>query len=200
VVLPFEAQGIVPFAVEPTSGDLLAVGDGVMWRRSDDEWRPEPGSGEIPRLQELRADPAAADVLYGVSFEGAVWRSDDGGQAWDRLGLRAHGGSPVRALAVRPGGIEAAAELYGCACGGAAAGNLTSILYALAGDTLYRSIDQGETWYPLVTQGIDAGELGTIAIDPVIPEVMYATLGSGRGVVRSLDGGRVWRALGTDKL
>jgi hypothetical protein len=101
-------------------------------------------------------------------------------------------------MAARRGGLEGAAAHYACACGGAAAGDLTSIIYALQGDALYRSCDQGETWADLAVEGVEPRSMEALAVDPANQAILYATLRDSTGLICSLDGGITWRRLTDD--
>ncbi|MFL6234030.1 MAG: WD40/YVTN/BNR-like repeat-containing protein [Thermoanaerobaculia bacterium] len=59
-----------------------------------------------------------------------------------------------------------------------------SVIYAAA-DTLYRSVDGGETWTALFGPNFTA-----VAVDPANPSAVYA---GGRQLARSTNGGRSWQ-------
>ncbi len=69
---------------------------------------------------------------------------------------------------------------------------------------VWRSDDAGENWRPLTDQECSLA-MGSIAIDPVNPDIIYAGTGEqhfsgdsyyGCGVLRSLDAGETWEQLG----
>jgi hypothetical protein len=146
------------------------------------------GAGVSAGIRFVVVDPAAAGVQYALTTDGDLWRSSGTDGRWDVVW--AGGG---RALAVRPGGAEGAAAHWGCACGGPAAGDTTSILDLVSGATLYRSYDQGSSWSPVRVTGSDPAAWATLTADSINQSILYAHLND-HSLVRSLDGGRTWRA------
>ena len=80
-----------------------------------------------------------------------------------------------------------------------------NIIYAGAAQGgVWRSDDAGENWRPLTDRECSLA-MGSIAIDPVNPDIIYAGTGEqhfsgdsyyGCGVLRSLDAGETWEQLG----
>lgn len=71
---------------------------------------------------------------------------------------------------------------------------------------VWRTTDAGASWVPLTDRECSLA-MGSIAIDPVNPDIVYAGTGEqhfsvgsyyGCGVLRSLDGGLSWQQLGSD--
>ena len=71
---------------------------------------------------------------------------------------------------------------------------------------VWKTEDAGESWTPLTDNECSLA-MGSIAIDPVDPEIVYAGTGEqtyqrdsyyGCGVLRTLDGGKTWEQLGAD--
>ena len=73
-----------------------------------------------------------------------------------------------------------------------------SILYAgnSRGDGVYRSVDSGSTWNPIVSSA-GFGTVSAVAIDPRNPRMLYAATRGGKGVIRSQDGGATWTEFNT---
>ncbi len=72
---------------------------------------------------------------------------------------------------------------------------------------IWKSIDGGVTWNPIF-DGQSTSSIGDITIDPSNPEIVWAgtgeanprnSVGVGRGVFKTLDGGENWRFLGLEK-
>jgi photosystem II stability/assembly factor-like uncharacterized protein len=59
---------------------------------------------------------------------------------------------------------------------------------------VYKSTDGGKNWSQVGLAGINVGSL---AIDPFDPNILYAGTTSSEGVFRSLDGGATWSAVNT---
>src|SRR5207249_3263595 len=78
-------------------------------------------------------------------------------------------------------------------------------IYAGAADGgVWRSVDGGANWTPL-TDAECSLDMGSVALDPVAPSIVYAGTGEaaasydsyfGCGVLRSTDGGMTWTQLG----
>ncbi len=73
---------------------------------------------------------------------------------------------------------------------------------------VWRSDDGGGSWRPL-TDAMASMAVGALAIDPAAPDTVYAGTGEsslsgdayfGRGLLKSLDGGKTWATLGASEL
>lgn len=141
---------------------------------SGDSFEP-PGRGlpEAPATALAVSSLYALDpvILAGVEGEG-VYRSEDGGASWTRVGLE---GITVRDL-----------FWFG------------PLLYAATESGLYRSQDAGDVFEPLGERslaGVDCFEL----MFPRYPDSgIELFLATERGLYRSLDGGMSWEASGLD--
>jgi len=129
-----------------------------------------PDGGDLVVLAEAPGQP---QVLYTVTAEGSVWRSDSGGRQWTLAG-RGLAGKGTRALAVDPADAE--------------------VVYAATGPAgVFKSADGGGSW-TAANQGLALnGVFGTLALaaDPNHPGRLYA--GTGDGVYKSLDGAATWK-------
>jgi photosystem II stability/assembly factor-like uncharacterized protein len=79
-----------------------------------------------------------------------------------------------------------------------------SFYFGASGGGVWRTDDAGQTWTSLFDQG-GSSAIGAIAIAPSNPETIYAGGGqpeprydvqSGRGIYKSIDGGKTWTDLG----
>ena len=142
------------------------------------------------RVTDVVVDPTQANTIYVASAGGGVWKSTDAGAtyttAWPNDYPQAIG-----SLARGSDGTLWAGTGEANASGG-------GITYV--GDGVYRSTDGGQTW---TNVGLEhAGMIGRIAVDPADPDVVlvaasgsiYSTGGT-RGLYRTLDGGKHWKAV-----
>jgi hypothetical protein len=164
----------------PGGGVYRSTDGGVTWKQLSGA----PGTG-LPAegVSDVIADPgnpnrfyaAVSDWVFGATGQEGVYRSDDGGQTWARVGSGLTGlDAPSRTL---------------LAVGNSAAGNdVYAMVIAVSGDPVnsygtlsgvFRSTDQGADWTSLATPAIDiyqgsGGDIfGAIAADPHNPNVVY---------------------------
>ena len=112
------------------SGTVYAGSDWGGWRRSTNggaTWTSFDVSGES--IFRIALDPVVPDVLYASTFSG-LWRSDDRGDTWHKLGNPLAFG-PAWSIAIDPAHREVIV-----AGGGGSQG-------------ASRSLDGGESWTPL---------------------------------------------------
>jgi photosystem II stability/assembly factor-like uncharacterized protein len=132
-------------------------------------WSAPAVTGYFP-VRELAIDPGDPRRAYALSYQGGLYRSGNGG-GWTFVGP----GSPVSssdAFAVAPGDPRR--------------------LYVFATHDLEVSRDRGATWESETTN-LDA-PVRILRVDPRHPDVLYA--GNSQGLMKSVDGGRTWRAGG----
>ena len=157
-------QSIGAVTVDPSDPETVWVGTGESWTRNS------------------------------VSIGDGVYRTTDGGDSWERLGLEAS--ERIAAIAVHPDSPD---TVYVCATGplwnsGGARG-------------VYRTEDGGESWEPVLTIDEDTG-CSSLSMDPQEPDNLYAGMwefrrwpwrfesgGPGSGLYRSTDGGESWEEL-----
>jgi photosystem II stability/assembly factor-like uncharacterized protein len=171
---PFAPGGTVTsLAIDPTDASVLYAGtyrSGVFKSTDGGEtWFPAGSGLRIGfDVDALVIDPTAPEILYAANG-GFVFRSANGGQAWERS-------SPddlwPRSLAVDP--------------------TLPRVIYAGGWRGLFRSEDSGMTW-----SGVDGG-LGSphvlrIAIDPLSSSTLYVATYT--GLFKTVDAGRSWTLL-----
>ncbi|HEU4586072.1 MAG TPA: sialidase family protein, partial [Gemmatimonadaceae bacterium] len=177
------------------SDALLVVSDG------GGRWVAERRFAGRSRLMCVTTDPRHPERVYcGTASEG-LWRSDDLGGTWSRVG---EGVLHERVTAVAVSGRERVD-------GGSNRGNVgrgsagESVLYAGTEPTaLYRSEDAGETWkmrHALLALPSaptwsfpprpHTSHVRWIATDPLVPERIFVAIEAG-ALVTSSDGGLTW--------
>lgn len=137
-----------------------------------DSW--PAGSGAVTSF--LAARLFALEPTLFVGTTSGLYRSNDGGYEWARVGAGAMQ-SAVRAFAW-PG-----PELFVATDGG-----------------LYRSVDRGDTW-SRIEAGLPPGPLLSLAVSqffPLDPTIFVGT--AGKGVFKSKDGGKSFQPAGADVL
>jgi photosystem II stability/assembly factor-like uncharacterized protein len=157
-------------AEQPVAAAAVARGD----------WRAVPGfeGGTVTALAFDERDP---ERLFATTLRGGVVKSSDGGRSWRALDIEASGGR-FDALAV--------------------ASQDPQTVYA-AGSGIDKSTDGGVTW-EAVDSGLFAKEtaeerehrrlegfVSALAVDPRDADVVFAS--TGRGVLKSTNGGAIWR-------
>jgi len=125
----------------------------------------------------LAIDPSSSNIVYAGTDSGGVYKSIDGGIAWNvvSVGLNDPAERHVLALEVDPA--------------------MPTTLYAGTGNGVFKTTDGGGSWYAVNT-GMGYSRLVlTLAIDPITPTTIYA--GTWDGVFKSIDGGNNWHAVNT---
>lgn len=156
---------------------LFVTAAGHVYRSQDDgfHWQKVFGKGKA-RITAVDAHDSRLVYAGGV---GGFWRSTDGGDTWQRSGLKEmRNVFDIKPDPSNPGWVYVVC--YGKDLG------------------LYRSKDGGVTWKKLWTNNVARG----VAVHPRNPNVLYVTsslndcCGAGpagsAGVMRSVDGGESW--------
>ncbi len=151
------------------------------------------------------------EILYAGTFGGLVYKTTNGGDIWveKSTGLPGLGGGSVGKISVHPKNSSwlwtGNFRSYQSRNGGetwspfSIAGRRVNdavydplhpdTLFAVANDTLFRSIDGGATW---ITRR-NGLRILALAIDPNQPNVLYAD--SSNRIVKSITGGLTWQRI-----
>ncbi len=183
---------------EKTVRGNVSHGGGV-WKSTDagKTWKHAglADSRHVPRIRIHPRDPdlvyaAVLGHLFGPNPERGVYRSEDGGETWERI-LHVSDEAGAVDLAMDPTNPRI---LY------ASLWRVRRTPWSLEsggeGSGLWKSTDGGDTWVDLsAREGMPAGSLGIVGIDVSAsnPENLYAIVEAEKGgVFRSRDGGETW--------
>ncbi|HEX7117831.1 MAG TPA: hypothetical protein VF212_03540 [Longimicrobiales bacterium] len=184
---------ITAITADPAEEDTVWVGTepSAVWRSGDggDTWEPTRALEELPSSPEwsfpprpethhvrwIAGHPRRAGRLWVAIEAGALVSTDDGGRSWrDRVP-----GGPwdTHELAIHPEQPET--------------------LRVAAGDGYFESADGGRTWVT-PREGLDAGYLRSVAIDPGRPDVVVVSAASHAhaAYVAGASDGRLYRREG----
>jgi photosystem II stability/assembly factor-like uncharacterized protein len=206
---PFRGGRTRAVAGVPSQPHVFYIGaaDGGVWK-SDDAgrtWQPIFDGQPTQSIGAIAVAPSDPDIIYVGSGEGlrrpdlsvgdGIYRSNDGGRTWSHLGLR--DGQQIAELAIDPRDPR---RVFAAVLGHPYGPN--------AERGIYRSLDAGVTWEPVLQRDADTGG-SAVAIDPADPRIVYAGLWQSRlgpwedknefegtgGLYKSTDGGSNWRRL-----
>lgn len=199
---------IADLAVHPKDRSTwyAAVGSGGVWKSTNagTTWRPIFDDQKPYSIGCVALDPSNPDVVWvgtgenvsgrHVGFGDGVYRSDDGGGSFRRMGLPRSEHISRIAIDPRDGNtVYVAAE---------------GPLWSSGGERgLYKTANGGETWTRVLHVDADTG-VTDVRLDPRNPDVVYAASyqrrrhvwsflasGPGSGIHKSEDGGRTWRRI-----
>ena len=206
---PFRAGRTVGASGVPGLPNVFYIGvnNGGVWKTDDygRTWVPVFDSQPTGSIGALAVAPSNAEVIYVGSGEGlqrpdlsvgdGMYKSTDGGQTWQRLGLR--DGQQIGAIIVDPKNAD---RLFVAVLGHPYGPN--------AERGVFRSTDGGRTFEKVLYKDENTGAIG-LAFDPKDSRTVYATLWAARqgpwengawqgpesGLYKSTDGGSTWRKL-----
>lgn len=202
----FTSGRIADFAVNPdnTSEYYVAVASGHIWKtiNNGNTWKPIFDNYGAYSIGCLKMDPNNHHVIWAgtgennhqraLGYGNGVYKSEDGGDSWTNMGLKES--RQIGMIAIDPRNsdvVYVAAE--GSAWGpGEERG-------------LYKSIDGGTTWEKVLEISVNTG-INNVVLDPVDPDIIYATaeqrrrtgfskIGGGpeSGLHISKDAGKTWK-------
>lgn len=184
----------------------LGVGDGVFKSKDGGkswEFKGLPDVQQIARVIIHPEDPnqvyvAALGHPYGPNETRGVFKTDDGGETWDKVLYidQKTGATQVEFDPLDPNIVYASLWDH-------REGPWENAAFSGTNSGLYRSKDGGSTWTPLTNGLPDASDgLGRIGIGiaPSNPLIIYATVDAKvrGGIYKSEDGGASWKLINTD--
>ncbi|RMH81541.1 MAG: hypothetical protein D6681_18050 [Calditrichaeota bacterium] len=171
--------------VAPTNSSIMYLGgytytypsDGVLYKSTDGgvTWSRADSGISNTSVSAIAIDPATTTTLYAGVWD-EIYKSTDGGASWSAINTGSTG--DITALAIAP--------------------HDSSVIYAglnAGGDAILKSTDSGATW-SASNHGIVATSISGLAVDPLQPDTIYATMYGG-GIFKSVDAGIHWTHLDT---
>ena len=146
----------------------------------------------VPEGPSDRLSGRLGEMFYVASASGGVWKTVNGGTTWEPI-FDHQGTISVGDIAVAPSNPDI------IWVGTGEANNQRSSSW---GDGVYKSENGGKTW---TNMGLKKSEhIGRIIVNPTNPEIVFVaaagplwTSGGDRGLYRTTDGGKTWKAVKT---
>ncbi len=201
----FTSGRIADFAVNPNNHSeyYVAVASGHVWKttNSGTTFKPVFDHYGAYSIGCVTIDPNNTNVVWigtgennhqrAIGYGNGVYKSCDGGKSWKNMGLK--NSRQIGGIVIDPRNsniVFVAAE---------------GSIWAPGGDRgLYKTTDGGKTWRKVLNISENTG-VNNVVIDPVDPDVMYATSeqrrrhvwthisgGPESAVYKSTDGGETW--------
>ncbi|HSC29832.1 MAG TPA: hypothetical protein VLD67_21315 [Vicinamibacterales bacterium] len=142
------------------------------------------------RIADVAVDPKSRSVWYVAVGSGNLWKTENRGNTWTPI-FDTYGSFSLGVVVVDPRDSNVVW------LGTGENNNQRSVAF---GDGVYKSTDAGKTWTRV---GLENSEhIGEILIDPRDSSVVYAaaigplwSAGGDRGIYKTTDGGRTWKAV-----
>lgn len=196
-------------ALDAVPGEILTIyvgsASGGVWKSADGGTTFKPVfDRHTQSIGALRVDPSDPKTIWvgtgescvrnSVSIGDGVYRSKDGGETWQHMGLSAS--ERIAAILVHPKDSQ---TVYVCAAGPLWSGGSER--------GVFKSTDGGASWRKVLYVNDSTG-CSDLAMDPQEPRILYAGMwqfrrgpdfftsgGPGSGLYKSVDGGETWREL-----
>jgi photosystem II stability/assembly factor-like uncharacterized protein len=142
------------------------------------------------RISDIAVDPKNSNVWYVAVSAGNLWKTENRGNTWTPI-FENYGSYSLGAVVVDPRNSNVVW------LGTGENNNQRSVGF---GDGIYKSTDAGATW---TRMGLENSEhIQNILIDPRDSNVVYVSAigplwnaGGDRGLYKTIDGGKTWRAV-----
>ncbi len=199
---------ISDFAVNPNNHSeyYVAISSGNIFKTTNNgtTWKPVFDKYGSYSIGVVTMDPNNTNVVWAgtgennhqraLGYGDGVYKTMDGGKSWKNMGLKES--RHIGGLVIDPRN----SDIVFVAAEGSAWGP--------GGDRgLYKTTDGGKTWKKVLTISENTG-VNNVLIDPVDPDIMYATSeqrrrhvyakingGPESAIYKSTDGGETWRKL-----
>jgi len=175
---PYPVTGLLPtsIAVDPTNSQVLYLGtqDNGIYKSTDggNTWN-SAWSGASRSVRMLAIDPANTQILYAANEDG-IYKSTDGGATWNVTSL----------MTTVPYTLFAGSVIIDP--------STPTTVYAGTTNGVFKSTDAGATWTAMTTGFTESTEITHLAIDPVNPQVLYASTTVNFAPYVTTDGGAHW--------
>ncbi len=204
----FASGRVSDFAVNPTNNSeyYVSFAGGHIWKTTNNgtTFTPIFDKQGAYSIGCLRLDPTNPNIIWAgsgennhqrsVSYGDGVYKSLDGGKSWKNMGFK--NSRQIGMIAIDPrdsNTVFVAAE---------------GSVWAAGGDRgLYKTTDAGKSWTKILNISPNTG-VNNVLIDPINPDIMYATseqrrrhvnirIGGGpeSAIWKSTDAGTTWRKL-----
>lgn len=202
----FTSGRIADFAVNPnnTSEYYVAAAAGHIWKTTNNgtTWEAIFDNYGVYSIGCLKMDPNNSNVIWtgtgennhqrALGYGNGVYKSEDGGASWNNMGLK--DSRQIGMIAIDPRNSDI---VYVAAEGSA---------WGPGGERgLYKTVDGGTTWEKVLEISENTG-VNNVVLDPVDPDIVYATseqrrrtaftkIGGGpeSGLHVSKDAGKTWK-------
>ena len=184
----------------------VGAASGGIWKTTDGglNWKPVFDKQPVHSIGALALSHTEPEIVYAgtgesfirsnVSIGNGMWKSTDGGDNWQHIGLEKTG--RISRVIVHPDNPDI---VYVAALGHA---------YTPQKERgIFRSMDGGKTWEHVLQVDENTGA-SDLVMDPHNPRILFAGMwhlelrpwtrnsgGPGSGIYRSLDGGTTWKKL-----
>ncbi len=167
-------------AANPEKDERLFL-DGLQ-ARNIGPWR----GGRVTAVAGTASNP----YVYYMGATGGLWKTSNAGSDWINVSDDYFKTGPVGAIDIAPSDPNVVVA-------GMGESPFRGVMSA-QGDGVYRSTDAGKTWTHM---GLEASrQIGSIKIHPTNPDIIWVAVqggswgpSEGRGVHKSVDGGKNWR-------